>query len=64
MSRGLALMLGLGLAALIGGITLLTRRGGGEQAVYGRRIAGTMLTGLGLTLTVFAVGLWNNGTLG
>ena len=51
------IMLGLGLAALVGGAVLLLRRGGSEAGVYVRRIAGTMLGALGLVLMIFAVGL-------
>ena len=51
------IMLGLGLAALIAGAALLLRRGGSEAARVARRIAGTMIAALGLTLAIFAVGL-------
>lgn len=51
------IMLGLGLAAFLGGAVLLLRRGGSEAGVYVRRITGTMLGALGLVLMIFAVGL-------
>ena len=51
------IMLGLGLASLVGGAVLLLRRGGSEAAIYVRRIAGTMLAALGIVLMIFALGL-------
>ena len=51
------IMLGVGIAALAIGLALLLRRGGSEASVYARRIAGTMIAALGLTLTIFAIGL-------
>ncbi len=53
------IMLGLGVAAFIGGAVLLLRRGGSDAAVYVRRIVGTMLGALGLVLVIFAIGLSN-----
>ena len=50
-------MLGIGIAAFALGLVLLVRRGGSEQAVYARRIAGMMLAALGMFLTIFATGL-------
>jgi hypothetical protein len=52
------IMLGLGLAALAGGIFMLmaSRRGTDAQR-YARRMMGTMLAALGGALTVFALGL-------
>lgn len=55
------LMLAFGLAGLAGGLTVLTRRGGSEQAVYARRIGGMMLTAGGFALTVFSIGLAQGG---
>jgi hypothetical protein len=54
-------MLTFGLAGLVAGLTVLTRRGGGEQAVYARRIGGMMLTAAGFALTVFSIGLSRAG---
>jgi membrane-bound ClpP family serine protease len=51
------LMLGSGIVAFIIGGALLLRRGGSEQAVVARRIAGTMALALGLALIIFAIGL-------
>lgn len=51
------IMLGFGLLALLTGAMLLLRRGGSEAAVYVRRITGTMLGALGITLVIFAIGL-------
>jgi hypothetical protein len=50
-------MLALGITALAIGLALLLRRGGGEAAIYARRIAGMMIAALGLFLTIFALGL-------
>ena len=55
------LMLGLGLIAFVVGGALLLRRGGSEQAVVARRIAGTMALALGLALIIFAIGLTGVG---
>jgi len=43
--------------AALGGIFILTRPTRSEQAVYARRIAGTMAVSLGLILALFAWGL-------
>ena len=51
------LMLGFGIAALLIGATILTQRGGSEQAKVARRIAGTMAVALGVVLALFAIGL-------
>ena len=51
------IMLGLGLASLVGGAILLLRRGESDASVYVRRIAGTMLGALGIVLIIFAFGL-------
>jgi len=51
------LMLALGLIAIIGGAFAMKRRGGAEEIVYARRIAGMMAVALGLFLTIFAIGL-------
>ena len=51
------IMLGFGLLSFAIGAALLLRRGGSEAAVYVRRIAGTMLSALGLVLVMFAFGL-------
>lgn len=53
------IMLVLGLLAFAIGAVLLFRRGGSEASVYVRRIAGTMIAALGVTLTIFAIGLSN-----
>lgn len=55
-------MLGFGLAGLAAGLYLVTRRGGSEQAVYARRIAGMMLTGGGLALTLFSLSLMHGAS--
>lgn len=57
MDHGQATMLGFGLALLGGGGFVFSRPAPSQQAVYIRRIAGMMLTGLGLALSVFALGL-------
>ena len=57
MSLANLIMLGLGLLAFVIGAALLLRRGGGDAAIYVRRIAGTMLGALGLVLMLFAIGL-------
>jgi hypothetical protein len=51
------LMLGFGLVAFAIGVALLARRGGSEQAVVARRIAGMMALSLGIFLSIFAFGL-------
>ncbi len=51
------IMLAIGIVSFFLGAAILLRRGGGEGAVYARRIAGTMIAALGLTLTIFALGL-------
>lgn len=51
------IMLGLGVAALIGGAVLLLRGGGSDASVYVRRITGTMLGALGIVLIIFSLGL-------
>jgi hypothetical protein len=51
------LMLGFGLVAFAVGVALLVRRGGGDQAVYARRIGGIMALSLGVILAIFAFGL-------
>ncbi len=51
------IMLGLGIAAFLGGAFLLLRRGGSDASVYVRRITGTMLGALGIVLMIFAFGL-------
>jgi len=51
------IMLGLGLLAFLLGAALLLRRGGSEASVYARRMAGAMLSALGLVLVMFAIGL-------
>ena len=53
------IMLVLGVLAFAIGAVLLLRRGGSEASVYARRISGTMIAALGLTLTTFAIGLSN-----
>ena len=50
-------MLLLGIVALVGGLVAMVRRGGTEQAIYARRIAGTMGAALGAALIIFAIGL-------
>ena len=57
MSVANLIMLALGIVAFVAGAAILARRGGGEQAVYARRIAGVMVLSLGLILAVFAIGL-------
>jgi hypothetical protein len=57
MSLANLIMLGLGLASLVGGAILLLRRGGSDAGVYVRRISGTMLGALGIVLMIFALGL-------
>jgi hypothetical protein len=51
------IMLGFGLVAFAVGVALVARRGGGEQAIYARRLAGIMALSLGVILAIFAVGL-------
>ena len=52
------IMLAIGLAALAGGIVMLTAsRHGSDRQRYARRLIGTMIAALGATLTVFALGL-------
>lgn len=51
------IMLGLGIAFFVLGLAVLLRRCGSEPARVARRIAGTMLAMLGLTLALFARGL-------
>ena len=51
------IMLALGLLAFAIGAALLMRRGGSDASVYVRRIAGTMLSALGVVLMMFAIGL-------
>ena len=57
MTNANLIMLVLGVLAFAIGAVLLLRRGGSEGQVYARRIAGTMIAALGLTLTIFAIGL-------
>jgi LPXTG-motif cell wall-anchored protein len=57
LEQGQALLLGIGLAFLAGGGFVFSRRVTSEQAVYIRRIAGTMLCGFGFALSVFGLGL-------
>ena len=59
MSNANLVMLVLGVLAFAIGAVLLFRRGGSEAGIYARRIAGTMIAALGLTLTIFAIGLSN-----
>ena len=57
------IMLGVGLLALAVGTALFARSGvGSEPARYVRRIAGAMLTALGIILTLFALGLPTRAT--
>ena len=51
------IMLGLGLLAFAIGTALLARRGGSEQSLTARRLAGTMALALGIFLSIFAFGL-------
>ena len=51
------IMLLLGLLAFAIGAALLARRGGSEQSLYARRIAGMMALSLGIFLSIFACGL-------
>ncbi|MBS0481317.1 MAG: hypothetical protein JSR96_04045 [Proteobacteria bacterium] len=62
MAQSTGPMLGFGLAGLAAGLYLVTRRGGSEQAVYARRIAGMMLTGGGLALTLFSLSLMHGAS--
>lgn len=55
MDYGQATMLGFGLALIGGGAFVFTRSAPSESAVYIRRIAGTMLLGLGLALAAFGL---------
>ena len=55
--QGRKTMLGVGLVLLGLGIAVFLRPAVGESAVYIRRIAGMMLFGFGLALSVLAVGL-------
>jgi hypothetical protein len=57
MAQSQATMLGFGLALIGGGAFVFTRRAPSESAVYARRIVGMMLTGLGLALSVFGLGM-------
>ena len=55
--QGRKTMLGVGLVLLGLGVAVFLRPAPSESAVYIRRIAGMMLFGFGLALSVFAVGL-------
>lgn len=57
MNQAQATMLGFGLALIGGGMFVFTRPVHSEHAVYIRRIVGMMLTGFGLALSVFGLGL-------
>jgi hypothetical protein len=57
MTQSQATMLGFGLALIGGGVFVFTRPAPSESAVYIRRIAGTMLLGLGLALSAFSLAL-------
>jgi hypothetical protein len=58
MTPGQLIMLAIGLAALAGGIVMLTAsRHGSDRQRYARRLIGTMIAALGAALTVFALGL-------
>ena len=55
MTRGNGLMLGLGMAAFIGGCGALASSGkGSEGQRTARRMAGTMAAALGLVLMIFS----------
>ena len=54
MTRAPLIMTAVAAAAGIGGLVVFTRPARSEGAVYGRRIAGTMLVALALLLGRFA----------
>jgi lysylphosphatidylglycerol synthetase-like protein (DUF2156 family) len=55
------IMYAVAFVAGVAGATLLLRlrTAGSEAAIYGYRIAGTMLAALGLVLTLFATAQWS-----
>jgi len=55
-------MLGVAALSLIGGIVILARPARSEQAVYVKRIAGTMAVAFAVILTLFAWGLEQIGS--
>lgn len=55
MSQAFTTMLGVGIALILAGAFVFTRRAANEGAVYARRIAGTMLSVFGAVLILFAV---------
>jgi len=57
MNRAALVMACVAATSAAGGITVVALPSKSEQAVYGKRIAGTMLFALALILAMFAYGL-------